>query len=108
MPKKGEGSWTVCRFKEGGGGGGGKRRGAAFEGREGVDTPLHTALKTSVETMHILESHKVKLIFYTENSLHKLLCRPKNVAFTEHKDKVVYKIELLTLNQCTLLNVSIK
>ena len=33
---------------------------------------------TSEKLWHILRSHKIRSIFYTENALHKLLCKPKD------------------------------
>ena len=38
----------------------------------------------------ILRSHKVKLTFYTENTLRKLLCKPKDRVATEDTNNILY------------------
>ena len=48
---------------------------------------------TSEKLWHILRSHKISLIFYTENILRKLLWKPKDLVATEDK------------KESTLLNV---
>ena len=49
---------------------------------------------TSERLRRILRSHKIRSIFYTDNSLHKLLCKPKDrVATTEDKNNIVYEID---------------
>ena len=40
---------------------------------------------TSEKQRHILRSRKIRSTFYTENALHKLLCKPKDQAATEVK-----------------------
>ena len=37
---------------------------------------------TSEKLQPILESHKIRSTFYTENTLHKLICKPKEQAAT--------------------------
>ena len=47
---------------------------------------------TSKKLQRILRSHKIGSTFYTENTLHKLLCNPKERAATEDKSNFVYEI----------------
>ena len=47
---------------------------------------------TSEKLQRILRSHKIGSTFYTENTLHKLLCNPKERAATEDKSNFVYEI----------------
>ena len=42
---------------------------------------------------HILRSHKIRSIFYTESTLHKLLCYPKNRVATKDENNIVYEID---------------
>ena len=48
---------------------------------------------TSEKLQRILRSHKVKSTFYTENTLHKLLFKPKDQVVTEDKNNIVYEID---------------
>ena len=48
---------------------------------------------TSEKLWHILRSHKIRSTFYTENTLRKLLCKPKDRVATEDKNKIVYEID---------------
>ena len=48
---------------------------------------------TSEKQWHILRSRKVRSTFYTENTLHKLLCKPKDQVVTEYKNSIVYQID---------------
>ena len=48
---------------------------------------------TSENLRHILRSHKIRSTFYTENTLHKLLCKPKDRVATEDKNNIVYEID---------------
>ena len=41
----------------------------------------------------ILRSHKIRLTFYTEMTLRKLLCKPKDRVATEDKNNIVYEID---------------
>ena len=54
---------------------------------------------TSEKLRHILRSHKIRSTFYTENTLHKLLCKPKDQVATEDKNNIVYEID------CSILTV---
>ena len=48
---------------------------------------------TSEKLWRILRSHKIRSTFYTENTLHKLLCKPKDRVATEDKNNIVYEID---------------
>ena len=48
---------------------------------------------TSKKLWHILRSHKIRSTFYTENTLHRLLCKPKDRVATENKNNIVYEID---------------
>ena len=41
----------------------------------------------------ILRSHKIRPVFYTENILRKLLCKPKDRVATEGKNNIVYQTD---------------
>ena len=47
---------------------------------------------TSEKLWRILRSHKIRSTFYTENTLRKLLCKPKDRVATEDKNNIVYQI----------------
>ena len=48
---------------------------------------------TSEKLWRILRSHKIRSTFYTEMTLHKLLCKPKDRVATEDKNNIVYEIK---------------
>ena len=48
---------------------------------------------TSEKLGHILRSHKTRSTFYTENTLRKLVCKPKDRVATEDKSNIVYEID---------------
>ena len=48
---------------------------------------------TSEKLRRILRSHKIRSTFYTENTLRKLLCKPKDRVTTEDKSNIVYEID---------------
>ena len=48
---------------------------------------------TSKKLQCRLRSHKIRRTFYSENSLHKLLCKPKDRVATEDKNNCAYKID---------------
>ena len=48
---------------------------------------------TSEKLQRILRSHKIGSTFYTENTLRKLLCKPKDRVATEDKNNIVYEID---------------
>ena len=47
---------------------------------------------TSEKLQRILRSHKIRWTFYTEMTLCKLLCKPKDRVATEDKNNIVYEI----------------
>ena len=48
---------------------------------------------TTEKPRRILRSHKIRSTFYTENTLHKLLCKPKDRVATEDENNIVYEID---------------
>ena len=46
---------------------------------------------TSEKLWRILRSHKIRSTFYTENTLRKLLCKPKDRIATKDKNNIVYE-----------------
>ena len=48
---------------------------------------------TSEKLRRILRSHKIRSTFYTEKTLRKLLCKPKDRVATEDKNNIVYEID---------------
>ena len=48
---------------------------------------------TSEKLWCILRSHKIRSTFYTEMTLCKLLCKPKDPVATEDKNNIVYEID---------------
>ena len=48
---------------------------------------------TSEKLRRILRSHKIRSTFYTENTLRKLLCKPKDQVATEDKNNIVYEFD---------------
>ena len=43
--------------------------------------------------LRILRSHKIRSTFYTENTLQKLFCKPKDRVATEDKNNIDYQID---------------
>ena len=48
---------------------------------------------TSEKLQRIFRSHKIRSTFYTENTLLKLLCKPRDRVATEDKNIIVYEID---------------
>ena len=48
---------------------------------------------TSEKLWRILRSHKIRSTCYTEKTLRKLLCKPKDRVATEDKNNIVYEID---------------
>ena len=48
---------------------------------------------TSKKLWRLLRSHKLRSFFYTESTLRKLLCKPKDLVATEDKKNIVYEID---------------
>ena len=59
----------------------------------GVSINLSYVEGTSEKLRRILRSHKIRSTFYTEKTLPKLLCKPKDPVATEDKNNIVYKID---------------
>ena len=53
-----------------------------------------------------LRSHNVKSTFYTENTLRKLLCKPKDRVATEDKTILFIKLTVVTVKQSTSVNLN--
>ena len=47
----------------------------------------------SEKLRRILRPYKIRSTFYTENTLRKLLCKPKDRVATEDKNNIVYEID---------------
>ena len=47
----------------------------------------------SEKLRRILRSHKIRSTFYTEKTLRKLLCKPKDRVATEDKNNIFYEID---------------
>ena len=61
---------------------------------------------TCEKPQRILRSHKIRSNFHTGKTLRKLLCKPKDRVATEHKNKIVYQIVLITVKQSTSVNLN--
>ena len=58
-----------------------------------MSTNLPYVEGTSEKLRRILRSHKIRSTFYTENTLRKLLCKPKDRVATEDENNIVYEID---------------
>ena len=47
----------------------------------------------SEKLQRILRSHRIRLAFYIEKTLHKLLCKPKDRQVAEDKSNIVYEFD---------------
>ena len=54
----------------------------------------------------ILRSHKIRSTFCTENTLRKLLCKPKDRVATEDKKDIFYQI-VVSVKQSTSMNLNV-
>ena len=61
---------------------------------------------TSENLQRILRSHKIRSTFYTEMTLHKLLCKPKYRVATENKTISFMKLTVVTVKQFTMANLN--
>ena len=61
---------------------------------------------TSEKLRRILRSHNIRSTFYTENTLRKLLCKPKDRVATEDKTISFMKLTVVTVKQSTSLNLN--
>ena len=50
-------------------------------------------VSTTENLRHIFRSYKIRSTYYTEITLHKLLCKPNNRVATEDKNNIVYEID---------------
>ena len=61
---------------------------------------------TSEKLRRILRSHKIRSTFCTENTLRKLLCKPKDRVATEKKKTISFmKLTVVTMKQSTSVNL---
>ena len=61
---------------------------------------------TSEKMWHIPRSHNTRSTVYTENTLHKLLCKLKGRVTTEDKNNIFIKLTAVTAKQYTLVNLN--
>ena len=59
----------------------------------------------SEKLQRISRSHKIRLTFCTDNTLRKLLCKPKDRVATEDKKDIVYQI-VVSVKQSTSMNLN--
>ena len=48
---------------------------------------------TNEKLRRILRSHKIRSTLYTERTLRKLLCKPKDLVATKDKNNIVFEID---------------
>ena len=60
---------------------------------------------TSEKLRRIFRSHKIRSTFYTENTLRKLLCKPKDQELQKIKTISFMKLTVATAKQCTSVNL---
>ena len=61
---------------------------------------------TSEKLRRILRSHKVRSTFYTENTLGKLLCKPRDGVAKKIKTISFMKLTIATVEQSTSVNLN--
>ena len=68
---------------------------AAYIQREEIRMSINLpyARETSEKLPRILRSYKIRSIFYTEKTLSKPLCKPKDSVATEDKKNIAYEID---------------
>ena len=71
-----------------------------------MSTNLPYVEGTSEKLRCILRSHKIRSTFYTENTLRKLLCKPKDRVATEDRTVSFMKLTKVTAKQSTSVNVN--
>ena len=54
--------------------------------------------------MSLLMSHKIRSTFYTESTLHKLLCTRKDQVSTDDKNNIVITLNVVTAKQSISVN----
>ena len=71
-----------------------------------MSTNLPYVEDTSEKLRCILRSHKIRSTFYTESTLRKLLCKPKDRVATEDRTVSFMKLTKVTTKQPTSVNVN--
>ena len=71
-----------------------------------MSTNLPYVEGTSEKLRCILRSHKIRSTFYTESTLRKLLCKPKDRVATEDRTVSFMKLTKVTAKQSTSVNVN--
>ena len=71
-----------------------------------MSTNLPYVEGTSEKLRCTLRSHKITSTFYTESTLRKLLCKPKDRAATEDRTVSFMKLTKVTAKQSTSVNVN--
>ena len=71
-----------------------------------MSTNLPYVEDTSEKLRCILRSHKIRSTFYTESTLRKLLCKPKDRVATEDRTVSFMKLTKVTTKQSTSVNVN--
>ena len=71
-----------------------------------MSTNLPYVEGTSEKLRCILRSHKIRSTFYTESTLRKLLCKPKDRVATEDRTVSFMKLTKVTTKQSTSVNVN--
>ena len=49
--------------------------------------------RTSEKLRQIIRSYKIRPTFYTESTMHKLICKPNDRVVTEDKNNTIYEID---------------
>ena len=71
-----------------------------------MSTNLPYVEDTGEKLRCILRSHKIRSTFYTESTLRKLLCKPKDRVATEDRTVSFMKLTKVTTKQSTSVNVN--
>ena len=61
---------------------------------------------TSEKLWRILSTHKIRSTFYTEKTLRKLLCKPKDRVLQKIKTISFMKLTVVTVKQSTSVNLN--
>ena len=62
--------------------------------------------RTSEKLRQIIRSYKIRPTFYTESTMHKLICKPNDRVVTEDKTILFMKLILSTVPNSTLVNLN--
>ena len=60
---------------------------------------------TSEKLRRVLRSHKIRSTFYTEMTLRKLLCKPKDRLAAEDKNNITYEISFIAVISVIFISV---